>query len=372
MTVFVGLFSPAPEESTMSPPLGSLIFRSAMMWVSIGTVVPAAASSLTPEAINAAPLDVIPAIYTPVSKEIDPMVTAGITPVSVDADAVALPFDTNTPSASVARLQVLLDRAGASPGIIDGLDGGNLRSALAAFETMHGLSADGKIGSQVIGAIDDTKQVIGSYVITSKDISAVVGPIPKDYSQMAKMKYLGYANVTEGLAEQFHMGEDLLKALNPSARFVEGETIFVADLGGNKPGKAVRLEVDKARGQVRAYAADGSLLVAYPATIGSETNPSPSGTHTVKTVVVNPDYTYNPKINFQQGNNNTVLTLPPGPNGPVGTVWIDLSEPTFGIHGTPEPSRIDKTGSHGCVRLTNWDAEELSKLLTKDVPVEFM
>ncbi|MFF0924435.1 L,D-transpeptidase family protein [Rhizobium leguminosarum] len=356
----------------MSPPFGSLIFNGAMIWCSIGAAFPVAASSLTPEMINAAPLDVIPAIYTPTPKDIDPTFTASTALISVDPAAVALPFDTNTPSASVARLQVLLDRAGASPGVIDGLDGGNLRSALAAFEAMQGLNVDGKIGSQVIDAIDDPKQVIGSYVITGQDISVVVGAIPKDYAQMAQMKYLGYATVTEGLAERFHMGEDFMKALNPNARYVEGETIFVADLGVNKTGKAVRLEVDKTQGQIRAYAADDSLLVAYPATIGSETNPSPSGTHTVKTVVLNPEYTYNPKVNFQQGNNDSVLTLPPGPNGPVGTVWIDLSEPTFGIHGTPEPSRIDKTGSHGCVRLTNWDAEELAKLLTKDVLVEFM
>ncbi|WP_426131038.1 L,D-transpeptidase family protein [Pararhizobium sp. PWRC1-1] len=332
----------------------------------------AVASELTPQAINAAPLDVIPATYTPTLKNIDPIITASTTEMPVDTAAIALPFDTNTPSASVARLQVLLDRAGASPGVIDGLDGGNLRSALAAYETMRGLPSDGKIGPQVISAIEDPNQVIGSYVITSNDLSTVVGVIPKDYAQMAQMKYLGYATPTEALAERFHMGEDLLKALNPQAQFVEGETIFVSDLGVNKKGKAVSVEVDKAKGQLRAYAADGSLLVAYPATIGSESNPSPSGTHTVKTVVINPDYTYNPKVNFQQGNNDKVLTLPPGPNGPVGTVWIDLSEPTFGIHGTPEPSRIDKSGSHGCVRLTNWDAEELAKLLANDVPVKFL
>ena len=168
------------------------------------------------------------------------------------------------------------------------------------------------------------------------------------------------------------MDEDFLKALNPDAAFAEGETIFVADLGTDKRGKAVRLEVDKAEGQLRAYAEDDSLLAAYPATIGSEENPSPSGTHTVSTVVEDPTYTYNPKRNFQQGNNTKVLTLPPGPNGPVGTVWIDLSEPSFGIHGTPEPARIDKTGSHGCVRLTNWDARELGQLVTAGVSVHFM
>ncbi|WP_146260173.1 L,D-transpeptidase, partial [Rhizobium tubonense] len=200
--------------------------------------------------------------------------------------------------------------------------------------------------------------------------AVVVGPIPKDYARMAEMKYLGYATVTEGLAERFHMGEDLLKAINPGAQFRQGETIFVADLGANRAGKAVRIEVDKAKGQLRAYAEDGSLLVVDPATIGSESNPSPTGTHTIKTVVLNPNYTYNPNVNFKQGDNDKVLTLPPGPNGPVGSVWIDLSEPTFGIHGTPDPSRIDKTGSHGCVRLTNWDAEELAKLVSKDVPVK--
>jgi lipoprotein-anchoring transpeptidase ErfK/SrfK len=330
------------------------------------------ASDLTTEAVNTAPLDVIPAAYTPSPKDIDPTTTASTTETSVDPAAVALPFDSNIPSASVARLQVLLDRAGASPGVIDGLDGGNLRSALAAYETMRGLPADGKIGPQVIGAIEDANQVIGSYVITANDLSTVVGAISTDYAQMAEIQYLGYATATEALAERFHMGENLLKTLNPQAQFVAGETIFVADLGANRKGAAVSVEVDKKMGQLRAYAADGSLLVAYPATIGSETNPSPSGTHTVKTVVLNPDYTYNPKVNFQQGGNDKVLTLPPGPNGPVGTVWIDLSEPTFGIHGTPEPSRIDKTGSHGCVRLTNWDAEELAKLLAKDVPVKFM
>jgi lipoprotein-anchoring transpeptidase ErfK/SrfK len=225
---------------------------------------------------------------------------------------------------------------------------------------------------RIIAAIDDPNQVIGSYVIEAQDISVVVGPTPKDYARMAEMQYLGYATVTEGLAERFHMGEDLLKAINPSAQFRQGETIFVADLGANRSGKAARIEVDKAKGQLRAYAEDGSLLVVDPATIGSETNPSPSGTHTIKTVVLNPNYTYNPTVNFKQGDNDKVLTLPPGPNGPVGSVWIDLSEPTFGIHGTPDPSRIDKTGSHGCVRLTNWDAEELAKLVSKDVPVKFM
>lgn len=124
--------------------------------------------------------------------------------------------------------------------------------------------------------------------------------------------------------------------------------------------------------QAFAFAEDGSLLAVYPATIGSEDTPSPSGTHKVKGVSRMPVYTYNPKVNFQQGNNKKVLELPGGPNGPVGTVWIDLTEPTYGIHGTPEPELIGKVGSHGCVRLANWDVEELAGMVKPGVVVDFL
>jgi len=112
--------------------------------------------------------------------------------------------------------------------------------------------------------------------------------------------------------------------------------------------------------------------VAYPATIGSEQTPSPSGTHRVKSIASDAAYYYRPDVNFRQGKNTEPLTIPPGPNNPIGSVWIDLSEPTYGIHGTPEPSKIDKTFSHGCVRLTNWDAEELARLVKKGVEVHFL
>jgi len=133
-----------------------------------------------------------------------------------------------------------------------------------------------------------------------------------------------------------------------------------------------RLVADKALGQLLGYDGNDKLVVAYPATIGSPQTPSPSGTYKITGVAINPTYQYRPDVNFKQGNNSEKLIIPPGPNGPVGSVWIDLTEPTFGIHGTPEPSKIDKTNSHGCVRLTNWDAEELAKMVEKGVPVEFI
>lgn len=231
---------------------------------------------------------------------------------------------------------------------------------------------NGKLDPTVGAALESPDRVIGSYVISPEDHAAVVGELPEDYGELAKLDHLGYTSIAEELAERFHMDVGFLRLLNAGSDFAPGQTIFVADLGSDRQGHVAKVEVDKAGGQVRAYAADGSVIATYPATIGSESNPSPTGTHVVKAVVENPTYTYNPKLNFQQGKNDKVLTLPPGPNGPVGSVWIDLSEPTYGIHGTPEPNRIDKTGSHGCVRLTNWDAQELAKMLTKGVPVTFV
>jgi lipoprotein-anchoring transpeptidase ErfK/SrfK len=185
------------------------------------------------------------------------------------------------------------------------------------------------------------------------------------------MEHLGYTSVAEKLAERFHMDVDLLRTLNPTAQFLPGETLDVAVVGAPRTGNVKRIEAHRKEGQIIAFNEDGAVFAVYPATIGSEDNPSPSGKHKVNGVARNPPYVYNPKINFQQGKNKKKLTLPSGPNNPVGTVWIDLSEPTYGIHGTPEPSLIDKAGSHGCVRLTNWDVEELSSMVRPGVIVDF-
>ena len=274
--------------------------------------------------------------------------------------------------AAIARLQVLLDRAGASPGVIDGFDGENVRKAVLGFEILNGLPADGVLDADVLARLDQGP-AFGLYTVEPNDADDVTGPVPADYAEKAQMAFLGYATMAEKIAERFHMDIDLLNELNPGAAYAPGDRVVVAAPGTPRTGAVVaRIEADKGLRQVRAYDAAGVLIAAYPATIGSEDNPSPSGVHTVEGVAPMPEYTYNPKINFQQGDNTEVLTIPPGPNGPVGTMWIDLSEPTYGIHGTPEPSLIDKTGSHGCVRLTNWDAEELAGMVEPGVVVEFV
>ena len=215
---------------------------------------------------------------------------------------------------------------------------------------------------------------IVNYTITPEDAAGpYVASIPEDYGQKAQLPAMSYTSVTEALAERFHMDEAYLKELNPGVDFtIPGSIIKVISPGERKTGTVTRIVADKAQKQVFAYDDTGALIAAYPATIGSSDTPSPSGTHTVDRIALDPGYTYNPKINFKQGENHGILQIPPGPNGPVGNVWIALSKPTYGIHGTPEPSKIGKTNSHGCVRLTNWDATELAKMVKVGATVEFI
>jgi lipoprotein-anchoring transpeptidase ErfK/SrfK len=275
----------------------------------------------------------------------------------------------------VAALQVLLDRAGASPGVIDGRFGSNVDKALAAYNEIIGsnLKSTDAVGIQAALA-QSGGDAFASYTITPEDVAGpYVASIPEDYSQKAQLDRMGYTSVTEALAERFHMDENYLKSLNPEANFNRPGTIIkVANFGKLVSTPVARIVADKGKKEVFAYDAGGKLVAAYPATIGSSDTPSPSGIHTVSRVALDPNYTYNPSINFKQGQNDKILTIPPGPNGPVGSVWIALDKPTYGIHGTPDPSKIGKTESHGCVRLTNWDARELAKLVSPGVTVEFV
>ncbi len=282
---------------------------------------------------------------------------------------------TKKPQAQIAALQVFLDREGISPGVIDGHLGDNVNKAIAAWQEMTGETLDPNDSEGILQRLAYSGGLpIVDYTITASDAAGpYVASIPEDYAHKAALPALSFTSVTEKLAEQFHMDEGYLKALNPNADFsIPGTIIKVINPGQPKTGQVTRIIADKARKQVFAYGADGNLIAAYPATIGSSDTPSPSGDHTVQRIALDPGYTYNPKINFTQGNNTQILQIPPGPNGPVGTVWIALSKPTYGIHGTPEPSKIGKTNSHGCVRLTNWDATELAKMVKPGTTVQFV
>jgi lipoprotein-anchoring transpeptidase ErfK/SrfK len=273
------------------------------------------------------------------------------------------------------KLHILLDRAHTRPGIIDGRGGRNVTNALRMFEQRSNLPVDGKLDSKVWDLLQrGTQDALVRYELTAEDVKGpFVEKIPTDYAEMAQMKRLSYTGPIELLSEKFHVHPDLLKALNPGAQLTAGSQIVVPNVLDNAPAEKVEsIEVDKKQSTVRGYAADGTLVVSYPATIGSRDTPTPEGTMKVKGVAENPTYSYRPEKNFQQGNNTEPLELPPGPNNPVGSVWIDLTKPTYGIHGTPDPDKIGKTASHGCVRLTNWDAEELAKLVKPGIKVSFV
>ncbi|SEG76616.1 L,D-transpeptidase family protein [Bosea lathyri] len=281
------------------------------------------------------------------------------------------------PDPFIVKAQVLLSRRSISPGVIDGVDGENFRKAVAQFRRQERLGEGDEIDEATwLGLGGETvNDVIVEYRLSDKDVSYdFADTIPRDYAKQAKMKRLSYTSPQEMLGERFHMSEKLLNTLNPGERFSEAGTgIFVVSSRRSlEKGSARRIDAVKSTGMVVVFGAEDKILASYPATIGSEDNPSPTGEYTVERVARNPNYTYDPEKNFQQGKNTETLVLPPGPNGPVGTVWIALSKPTFGIHGTPEPSKVSKTTSHGCVRLTNWDAEELADLVKPGVPVRFV
>jgi len=277
------------------------------------------------------------------------------------------------------KAQVLLGRAHFGPGVIDGKQGENFRQALAAFEKARGLTEDGKLDAQVWSALTQgsAQPIMQDYVITEADVQGPFLeklPAKSDYKAMAALKQLSYTSPLEALAEKFHMDQALLTALNPGADFAKaGTKILVTAAAAAAPLPQVeRIEVDKAEKELRAYDASNRLVAVYPATVGSSDMPTPAGEWEVTSSTPDPVWNYDPaKLNFGDKKLGK-LTIPAGPNNPVGVVWIDLSKDTYGIHGTPDPETVGKAASHGCVRLTNWDARALGAAVHKGTKVVFV
>ncbi len=276
------------------------------------------------------------------------------------------------------RLQVLLAKAHFSPGEIDGKFGENAKKALRAYAEAQQLPSADRLTEEVWKALRaDDRPVTSNYTITDKDVAGpFLEKLPSKMEDMKDIPKLGYTSPREAIAEKFHMSEQLLTALNPGKKFDRaGETIVVTDTAVGENGESAeanRVEVDKARQTVTLFDKSNTLIGFYPATVGSEEKPSPSGTLKVTKVSRNPTYRYNPDYKFKGVRSNKPFTIKPGPNNPVGTVWISLSAEGYGIHGTPAPGKVSKTESHGCVRLTNWDAERVAASVAKGTRVEFV
>lgn len=308
----------------------------------------------------------------------------------------AAPAEETKIDGTIFHAQVLLDRAGFSPGVIDGQEGISFTAAVKGFQEARGLEVTGELDQPTRRALlQDRSPSTRRLRIDESDAQGpFVGRIPDDPEQQAEMERLAYRNLLEKIAEKFHTTPATILALNdprqalragtalvlpnvlPASRAYEGvsdeHAQLLSDLNVNaEQPQASRVVVDKSDKVVRVFGEGDRLVAQFPATMGSERDPLPLGNWKVNSVAYYPPFNYQPGLFWDVPDDQPELTLPPGPNGPVGVVWIDLNREHIGLHGTNAPETIKRAESHGCVRMTNWDAARLTQMIEDGMRVVF-
>jgi len=299
----------------------------------------------------------------------------------------------------IMQVQVVLERLGFSSGVIDGREGQSFAGALRGFQQANGLGETGRLDAPTRAALVRWERIPSTRVIQiTQDFAR--GPflreIPDDPQDQARLAALGYTSLMEKLAERFHTTPETIRSLNPGDGFAldVGARVVVPNVGNDRIAaaasatsgwlgtlaalgvaseqpRAERIVVDESASVLMAFDGDGKLIAQFPATMGSRRDPLPLGEWRIRGTAFNPDFHYNPALFWDVSDSEESVTLPPGPNSPVGVVWIDLSREHYGIHGTPEPQSIGRAESHGCIRLTNWDAARLAQMVRPGVAAVF-
>jgi lipoprotein-anchoring transpeptidase ErfK/SrfK len=311
---------------------------------------------------------------------------AALSPETVNAEPSADALDDDEGS-EILHAQVLLDRAHFSGGVLNGKAGQNMKKAVYFFQEENGLPSTGALDSATYAKLVEVTgrpAAVVQYTLTSEDIRGPYFWIPASVYEQADLPCECYASALEMLDERFHTVTDVLRKLNPTVNFAApkvGTTIWVPNVepfDANRLGKAtnekaiVKIHVAKNGRYLHALAADGSIVYHFPTTVGSEYDPSPSGIYRVSGVQWRPVFHYDPSLYSDVPDSRPRATLPPGPNSPVGIVWIATTKEHVGIHGTPLPHTIGLASSHGCVRLANWDAARLAAAVRPGVTIEFV